>query len=51
MLEILNETAEEAEQSLQKIFSQILNDSQTGHFDDWKRCYPGNKRKQDNALK
>ena len=51
MLEILNETAEEAEKSLQKLFSQILNDPQTGHFYDWKRSYPGNKRKRDNALK
>ena len=51
MLEILNETAEEAEKSLQKLFSQILNDPQTGHFYDWKRSYSGNRRKRDNALK
>ena len=51
MLEILNETAEEAEKSLQKLFSQILNDPQTGHFYDWKRSYSGSKRKRDNALK
>ena len=51
MLEILNETAEEAEKSLQKLFSQILNDPQTGHFYDWKRSYSGNRQKRDNALK
>ena len=50
MLEILNETAEEAEKSLHQIFSQILNDPKTGHFYDWKRSYSPSKRKRDNVM-
>ena len=53
MLNILNETAEEAEKTLHQLFSQILNDPQTGHFYDWKRSIdvaPESKRKRNNAL-